>query len=94
MIALRRIAPGIPKINYVATIEVKFLSTPAVAPVVKRKIYETEKEVKYVRSRTPTPDQKRTGNTVPNVEFPDHVPNPVGRFYQEIVHKGRLVCLI
>lgn len=87
---------AIPKINNAVTTEMKFLSTrPAGDAPAKLKIYETEKVVKYVHVAQPNPVQKLTGNTDPKEGNANYVPNPVGRFYQEAVHKGRQVyeCL-
>ena len=92
MLGLKRVTPVVPKINYAATMEIKFLSTPAAkAPNRLKKLYETEKVVKYVHVPQPSPLQKKTGNTDPKEGNAAYVPNPVGRFYQEAVHKGRAV---
>ena len=74
--------------------DAKFFSTPAsetTEKVVRPKLYETEKVVKYVHVPQPTPDQARTGNTAPKEGNLNYVPNPIGRMYQESIHTGRLV---
>ena len=94
MLGVRRVSAVIPKINFAATVEVRFLSTPAPSTSSrKNKLFETEKVVKYVHVPQPSPLQKRTGNTDVKEGNEAYELNPVGRFYQEVVHKGRLVSL-
>jgi hypothetical protein len=44
---------------------------------------------KYVPQ--PNEIQKKTGNTDPKEGNANYVPNPMGRLYQSIIHKGRNV---
>ena len=102
MLTLRRTTPGIRQISNSLSLEIKFLSSTSrnvtasttsdgVAPR-RLKIYETEKVVKYVHVSQPNPIQKLTGNTDPKEGNTNYIANPVGRFYQQAVHKGRQVC--
>jgi hypothetical protein len=88
MIPARRIAPAIRNMNHSVISNVRSLSTP---PPTRLKIYETEKVVKFVYVPQPTPAQKKTGNTDPKENNENYVANPLGRFYQSVVHKGREV---
>jgi hypothetical protein len=96
MIPARRIAPAIRNINHSVISNVRSLSTPSTPPT-RLKIYETEKVVKFVYVPQPTPAQKKTGNTDPKENSENYIANPLGRFYQSVVHKGRevnyLMCL-
>lgn len=87
MLPARRIAPAIRNINHSVISNIRSLSTPPT----RLKIYETEKVVKFVYVPQPTPAQKKTGNTDPKENNENYVENPLGRFYQSVVHKGREV---
>ena len=102
MLTWRRTTPGIRKINNSLSSDIKKISSKSrnvtsstiadgVTPT-RLKIYETEKVVKYVHVAQPNPIQKLTGNTDPKEGNTNYVANPVGRFYQQAVHKGRQVC--
>ena len=68
---------------------VRLVSSKAKATKEKEReelLKEREKKPKYVPQ--PNEIQKKTGNTDPKEGNLDYVPNPMGRLFQSILHKG------
>lgn len=92
MLAMRRITAAVQKMHRVDFSNVRLASSNAKTAKVQENDEPLKERVikpKYVPQ--PNEVQKRSGNTDPTGE--NYVPNPMGRLYQSIIHKGRQVSI-
>lgn len=90
MLAIRRIAPAIRKIDCGVIGSIRLLSTPVI-PRKKNALFENQDTKKVAVVSNANLIQATTGNTDPKEGNVNYVPNPVGRLFQATVHKAREV---